>query len=108
MPAFPSLYALDASMRMFWEAGPETIERRVLELTREMRRRLEELPGVKVLHPDSPISAVRFEHRDAVQLVQILKEKRILASARHGCLRLSLHLYNDESDIDALLAALTA
>lgn len=106
MPAFPCLYAMDAALSEFLEIGPERIERRVLELTATLQERLHELGHVAVLHRHSPITAAHIPNTDPAVLVARLKEHKILASARHGCLRLSLHLYNDESDIDRLIEAL--
>ncbi|MBI2688759.1 MAG: aminotransferase class V-fold PLP-dependent enzyme [Acidobacteria bacterium] len=106
MPAFPCLYAMDAALTEFLEIGAEKIERRVLALTSALHERLQELGHVTVLHRHSPITAAHFPATDPALLVHRLKEKRILASARHGCLRLSMHFYNDESDIDRLIAAL--
>jgi selenocysteine lyase/cysteine desulfurase len=40
-------------------------------------------------------------------LVDALGEERIVCSARDANLRVSLHLYNVEEDVDRLLAALT-
>lgn len=106
MPAFPCLYAMDAALAEFLEIGPAAIERRVLELTAALDYRLSELGGVSVLHKHSPITAAHFPHVDPAMLAHRLKEERILASARHGCLRLSLHFYNDEEDIDRLITVL--
>jgi cysteine desulfurase / selenocysteine lyase len=106
MPAFPSLYAMDAALSEFLEIGPAAVEHRVLSLTAELHRRLHSLGSVEILHKHSPITAARFPGTDPALLVSRLKEHRILASARHGCLRLSLHLYNDESDIDKLIEVL--
>lgn len=106
MPAFACLYAMDAALSEFLAIGPENIERRVLSLTAQLQDRLQELGGAQVLHKHSPITAVHFPGIDPAVLVQRLKEHRILASARHGCLRLSVHLYNDESDIERLITVL--
>jgi cysteine desulfurase / selenocysteine lyase len=106
MPAFPCLYALDNALSEFLAIGPEAIEHRVLSLTARLHERLHAIRGAEVLHRHSPITAVRFPHSDPADLVRLLKEKRILASARHGCLRLSVHFYNDDSDIDALFDVL--
>jgi len=106
MPAFPCLYAMDAALDEFLEMGPVQIERRVMELTGLLHDRLGELGRVRVLHKHSPITAAHFPDVDPAVLVQRLKEHRILASARHGCLRLSLHFYNNEEDIDRLMAVL--
>ena len=106
MPAFPCLYAMDAALSEFLEIGPEKIERRVMELTAILQERLHEIGRVTVLHKHSPITAAHFPHLDPAILVQRLKAERILASARHGCLRLSVHFYNDEADIDKLINVL--
>lgn len=107
MPSFPNLYALDNSLATFHRLGPQTVERRVLELTTQLRTRLLELPGASLLHPVSPITVVRFAGHDAAELAAQLRRHRILASARHGGLRLSLHFYNAESDLDHLFDVLT-
>lgn len=106
MPAFACLYAMDAALTEFLETGPEIIERRVLDLTVLLQGRLHEVGPVTVLHEQSPITAARFPQLDPAILVQRLKEHRVLASARHGCLRISVHFYNDESDIDRLINVL--
>jgi len=106
MPAFPCLYAMDAALTEFLEIGPEKIERRVLELTALLHEQLQTLGHITVLHKHSPITAAHFPNIDPADIVHRLKEERILAAARHGCLRLSMHLYNDESDIDKLITVL--
>jgi cysteine desulfurase / selenocysteine lyase len=102
---FPALYAMGASVEMMLELGPENIERRVLELAAKVRAVLE-MAGGKVQHENTAILAAQFEDRDPAVLAARLKEQRILVSARHGNLRVSVHFYNDESDIAALAAAL--
>ena len=106
MPAFACLYAMDAALTEFLDIGPEKIEHRVLALTATLQARLHEMGNVNVLHRHSPITAAHFPHTDPAALVQKLRERRILASARHGCLRLAVHFYNNEEDIDALIDAL--
>ena len=105
MLSFPALYGMEASVDMMLELGPENIERRVLELASKTRAVLEKAGG-RVLHQDTAILAARFEDRDPAELAARLKQQRIIVSARHGNLRVSVHFYNDESDIEALAAAL--
>jgi cysteine desulfurase/selenocysteine lyase len=108
--AFPSLYGMQASVDMILELGPETIERRVLELaeyTREALRRLgARLPADEQPHFNSPITAARLEGADASALARELKTRGVLISARHGFLRISTHFYNNEEDVDKLIAEL--
>lgn len=101
------LYALEAVVDMMLELGPEAIEARVLDLAAQSRVILERRGG-QVAHPNSPIQAARFKDQDAPALAAALKDRGILASARHGRLRVSTHFYNDESDLAALDSALSS
>jgi selenocysteine lyase/cysteine desulfurase len=110
---FPSLYALEAAVDMLFELGPEQVERYVLELNETLRAALRRVPGVTLYSDEfpatgpTPITSVHFAGREAGALAARLKaEHNILTSARCGRLRVSPHFYNDENDIDRLLAAL--
>jgi cysteine desulfurase / selenocysteine lyase len=87
---------LEASVDLMLEVGPRQIEQRVLSLAAQLRA------GLGGGHPDSPIVAVR--RPDAGALATRLREQRVIVSARQGYLRVSAHLYNDESDVEKLLA----
>lgn len=105
MLPFPALYGMEASVDLMLELGPENIEQRVLGLASQARAVLEKAGG-RVLHENTAILAARFEDRDPADLAARLKQQRIIVSARHGNLRVSVHFYNDESDIEALASAL--
>jgi len=98
---FPLLYAMEASVNLMLELGPETIERRVLELARGARHRLRKL-GAEVPENGSQIVAARFPGQDPSRLARELKERRVLVAARHGYLRVSPHFYNNEDDLNSL------
>jgi cysteine desulfurase/selenocysteine lyase len=102
---FAVLYAMEASIDLVLEIGPDAIEQRVLGLAAIARAMLHEL-GASVDPCDSPIVAARFENRDVSALAQALKEKRVLVAARRGHLRVSPHFYNNEQDLETLAAAL--
>ena len=102
---FPSLYGMGESVRMILGIGPEVIERRVLALAAQVTEVLR-AAGAEVRHPCSNIVAGRWPDRDASELSRTLGRNRIIVAARHGNLRVSPHFYNDESDIDALAAAI--
>lgn len=110
MLSFPNIYAMGASIDLFLELGPETIEQRVLQLADRTRTILRDA-GAQVLsdtlpHHDSQIVCARFLERDASQLAIELKRKRVLVAARRGYLRVSPHFYNDETDLAQLASAL--
>lgn len=98
------LYALEESVWMMLEIGPEEIERRVLALAAKARAVLAQrgaaVPGGEYF--DSPIIVGKFDCCDAATVAGQLKARRVLVSARHGNLRVSTHFYNDENDLDRL------
>ncbi len=97
--SFALLYAMEASIDLMLEIGPDAIEQRVLGLADAARGILREL-GASVADGASPIVAARFENRDVSALARALKEQRVLVAARRGYLRVSPHLYNNEEDLE--------
>jgi selenocysteine lyase/cysteine desulfurase len=105
MLPFAMLYAMDSVVEAMLAFGTDAIERRVLQLAADLSGRLERMGGA-ILHRGSQIVAARFEGRDAVALARGQRERKVLVSARHGNLRVSVHLYNHEEDLDRLESAL--
>jgi len=97
--SFALLYAMEASVELILEIGPEAIEQRVLGLAQMARGILREL-GASVADGASPIVAARFENHDVSALARALKEQRVLVAARRGHLRVSPHLYTNEQDLE--------
>ncbi|MFN7919637.1 MAG: aminotransferase class V-fold PLP-dependent enzyme [Bryobacteraceae bacterium] len=107
MLPFPQIYAAGAIARWMLEIGPAEIEQRVLGLAAQLCTALRGL-GAEVLHEGTPIVAARFEGRDASPLARKLGARGVLVSARHGNLRVSVHFYNDETDLDRFVSTLRA
>ncbi|HEU0139988.1 MAG TPA: aminotransferase class V-fold PLP-dependent enzyme [Bryobacteraceae bacterium] len=110
MLPFPLLYAMEASVQMMLEIGPAEIENRVLGLTAQLRDSLRAM-GASVLDGRdycSPITAARFDNVDASRLARELKQRRVLVSARHGNVRISVHFYNNEADLERFSRELQA
>jgi cysteine desulfurase / selenocysteine lyase len=105
MISFALLYALEASIGLMRELGPENIERRVLGLADQLRAGLR-AAGAEVADGATPIVSARFSGRDCSEMARALMRQRIVVSARHGFLRVSPHLYNNERDLSTLLDAL--
>ena len=99
------LYAMEASVDVMLEIGPDVIEQRVCELAAKTRDILRSL-GAAVEDQASPIVAARFEDRDVSALARALKDRRVLVAARRGHLRVSPHFYNNEQDLEVLKDAL--
>jgi len=108
-PPVPNIYAGVAGASMIEEVGTPAIERHVELLGTRLLDGLEALgaPVVTPREPDQrgPLICVRSSDVDA--LVAALAAERIVVSSRDGNLRVALHLYNSEEDIDTLLVALS-
>jgi selenocysteine lyase/cysteine desulfurase len=102
---FALLYALEQSVDMMLEIGPDVIEQRVMRLSGAVRNRLREL-GAEASENGSQIVAAKFPGVDSSHLACELKKHNVNVAARHGFLRVSPHFYNDESDLDRLCEAI--
>lgn len=107
-PPVPNVYATLPALRMLAEVGLDTIQAHVQALATRFidgaRRR-----GLTLLTPEEPAARgplVMVGSSDALRLVEALAGDGILCSVRDGALRVSLHYYNDETDVDAVLGAL--
>jgi selenocysteine lyase/cysteine desulfurase len=109
-PPVPSLYPGVAGMELIAEAGVPAIEAHVRALVARLLAGLDEL-GATVVTPrreteHGPLICVLATDPNA--LVDALAAERIVVSTRDSNVRISLHLYNVEEDVDRILAALAA
>jgi len=107
-PPVPNIYAGVAGMSLVQEAGVDAIEAHVAGLTGRLIDGLDELGG-RVVTPREPARRgplVCVRSTDVSRLVAELADERIVVSERDANLRIALHLYNVEEDVDRVLAAL--
>jgi selenocysteine lyase/cysteine desulfurase len=107
-PPVPSLYPGVAGMGLIAEAGVPAIEAHVGALVDRLFDGLDEL-GATVATPrgkgeHGPLVCVVSTDPNA--LVAALVKERIVTSTRDLNLRIALHLYNVEDDVDRILQAL--
>jgi selenocysteine lyase/cysteine desulfurase len=103
-PPVPNIYAGLAGVGLIAEAGVPEIQEHVRGLVERLVAGLEELGATVATPPYGPLVCIRST--DAPALVVALGEDDIVTSERDSNLRVSLHLYNTEDDVDAVLAAL--
>jgi selenocysteine lyase/cysteine desulfurase len=107
-PPVPSLYPGVAGMQVIADAGVVQIERHVRGLVDRLLAGLDEL-GARVATArgeDDYGPLICVVSTDPVALVDALAGERIVASTRDANLRISLHLYNVDEDVDRILAGL--
>jgi selenocysteine lyase/cysteine desulfurase len=98
-----------AALTVFEEFGPDAVYARNRELTSLLRQALAEMGWHPVELPEqnrSTIVSVPLGSRDPQALLGSLRDKGVICSARDGNLRLTVHFYNHEDDIDRLTGAL--
>jgi len=109
-PAVVNCYAAEAGLAIINEIGTDAIGARVRSLTRLCLERLAET-GWNAVTPAAddrhgPLIAVKANN--SAGLSDRLASRDIVTSHRDGNLRLGFHYYNDESDIESVIAALVA
>lgn len=105
------LAGLTAAAELLLEIGLSGIERYVLELA---QKAISGLMGLGYIirsetKPEHQSAIVVFSHPDPAKNAQIcrrLREQRVYIRLREGLLRISVHIYNVQQDIDRLLDAL--
>ena len=100
----------EAALAVFDTFGSDVIYRRNGELADRLRSSLAEVGWEPVDLPvanRSTIVSVPLGDAEPTELLRQLKERNISCSARDGNLRLAVHFYNHDDDIDQVTGALT-
>lgn len=104
------LAGLGASLEILLNLGTAAIADRILELTDLACQRLSEIGAVIVSSRDgehkSGIVSFELPGRSPVAVRKECLQRGVVVSCRAGRLRISPHAYNDESDMERLIAAL--
>jgi len=100
-----------AALTVFDDFGPSTIYARNHELTTKLRAALTGIGWDPVDLPaqnHSTIISVPLGDLEPSRLLSALSEQQVICSARDGHLRLAVHFYNHEDDIERLVTTLTS
>jgi selenocysteine lyase/cysteine desulfurase len=108
-PHFAGMFALGASTQMILEVGPAAIQTRVLTLNQLLTDRLTEI-GWQVLSPLTNVGARSAETLVAAErpkrVVSQLMQRSVIVTEKPEGFRVATHFFNNEEDIDRLIAAL--
>jgi selenocysteine lyase/cysteine desulfurase len=107
-PAVVNCYASEAGLKFLLGVGTAAIEKRNLELTRHCMDRLLDIgwPSVTPTEDTRRGATVCVPSRDSAGLTRELMRRDIVCSHRDDNLRASFHFYNNEADIESLIAAM--
>jgi cysteine desulfurase / selenocysteine lyase len=107
-PHFPNIIALKAAIEYISKINISRIQERIHSLTNYLLERLFELK-LRFLSPMEEkyrSAIIVFKIKTPQHLVEYLRKKQIIVSARGGGVRVSPHFYNNEDDIDRLISVL--
>ena len=104
---FSSFFAMRQAIRELQVVGPEAIDHRVKELTTYLHRQLPSSAHVMSDYPAVYRSGITVIEGDEAREKRLLNHG-IVTSARARGLRISLHFYNTEADVDRLSETLAA
>lgn len=108
-PPVPNTYAAIEGIRLIQSAGVEQIEAHIGELTGALKEGAMRR-GFNLVTPVDPAkhgAMIALRSHKVDLLVKWLENDGIIVSSRDNNLRISPHIYNNQSDIDKLLDSLT-
>ena len=107
-PAVVNCYAAEAGLEVLLGVGTQAIERRVRSLTRRCMERLREIgwPSITPAIDERRGAMICVPSRASGPLSQELMKRNIVTSNRDDNLRICLHFYNNDEDVDVLIEAL--
>ncbi|HYO63131.1 MAG TPA: aminotransferase class V-fold PLP-dependent enzyme [Pyrinomonadaceae bacterium] len=108
-PHFAGIFALGAAVEYLQSIGVERIERRALDINRRTTERLARA-GWRILSPLAREGARSPETLVAApqpyRVYKMLAERNVAVTIKPEGIRVATHFFNDDSDIERLLAAL--
>ena len=108
MPNFPAIYALSASLDFLHAVGIEAIAAHADPLVARLHEGLRDrdIAPMSPPQPDNASGIVSFQHPRDAEIYADLQRQKIHVMHQAGRLRVSLHGYNTEEDVECLLDAL--
>jgi len=110
IPPLSTLAGLDAACELILDIGVHSISDRILYLTNDLVEKLKmrniRLQSYRESNSTSS-GIVSIEAANPFNLEERLAKQRIFTNARSNGLRVSLHYYNDETDIDRLVSQIS-
>ena len=108
MPNFSSMYVLSVGLHFLQQIGICNIDARLRPLVLKLREGLQSLKLPLLTPSDEQYASgiVSFACKDPETLGRALQDRGILLWAGDGRLRASVHVYNDNADIEYLLCSL--
>lgn len=109
MPNYAAIYAINAALGYIESIGVAAIEEKANQLALRCRAGIAELP-VNLMGPvkfEKTSGIMSFTHPEYERINDFLHRENIHVMSHAGRIRVSIHGYNDEADIDRFLETLS-
>ncbi len=109
MPSFGPIYALNASLRYLEQVGIEAIGQHADPLVAKADAGLRALgltPMIKIDQVKNPTGIIAFKHPEVARFHAALEAAEVHVMHHAGRIRVAVHGYNTEEDVERLLAVL--
>ena len=109
-PPVPNIYAALAGIKLIQSVGLEKIEAHLREITGAIKEGAMQrgFNLVSPVDPDKHGALITIRSNKVDLLVKWLEQGGIITSSRDDNLRISPHIYNNQSDVDRLIDCLTS
>jgi selenocysteine lyase/cysteine desulfurase len=105
-PPIPNIYAASAGMALLQGIGLENVAGQIRDLAQRLMEGAREL-GIQIKTPaDSVGPLVVLQTSNVEAIVERLAAENVICSGRHDGLRISFHVHNTRSDVEAALEVL--
>lgn len=105
---FAPVLSMGAAARLWLQADPARVEKRVKFLTKALRERLRDAGFDAPDAEEASLSGITIvAFKEAEKACAQLQAQRISTSARGAGIRLGVHAYNDEKDLDRVVEVLS-
>jgi selenocysteine lyase/cysteine desulfurase len=111
MPSFAALYALNASLRYLEQIGISNIEAHANPLLQRVEAELKTLgirPMARLDQTTRPTGILAFQHPKSAAIHAALEAEEVHVMHHAGRIRIAIHGYNQESDVERLVRAIAS
>ncbi|MCZ6704929.1 MAG: aminotransferase class V-fold PLP-dependent enzyme [Bacteroidetes bacterium] len=107
-PTFPGIFSLGGALSLFSEVGLQNVSARIDSLIQQLREQLlaMEFEVISSSDPGTMSGIIQLAVENSDGWASALQDRNVWVSSRRGSLRISVHAYNDENDIESLMEAM--
>ena len=107
-PTFPGIFTLGGALALFSDVGIQNVSTRIESLGQLLRERLLAAGFEMISNSESGSTSgiIQLAVENSDEWAKALQKRNVWVSSRRGSLRISVHAYNDENDLETLMEAM--